>query len=87
MENGLADFGGAKAPIQLEIKVTQDLASILQETPLAQRGTPPISNQVITPLPDNTFFVKAKVNDTWQLRWWPRAQGNQIIEIVSPCDL
>lgn len=87
MENGLADFGGEKAPIHLEMKVTQELASILHETPLAQRGRPLISNQTITPLPENTFLVEALVNDTWQLRWWLRAQGNQIIEIISPRNL
>lgn len=87
MENGLADFGGAKPPIKLTMRVTPDLASILQETPLAQRGTPPISNQTMSPLPDGTVLITAQVNDTWQLRWWLRAQGNQIVEIISPSNL
>lgn len=86
MENGLADFGGAKPPIQLEMRVTQDLASILEETPLAQRGNPPQTNQSLEKLPDGSFLVKARVNDTWQLRWWLRSQGDQLLEILAPLD-
>lgn len=84
MENGLADFGGAKPPIHLEMRVTQDLATILEETPLAQRGNPPIAKQTIEPLNDGSFLVRATVNDTWQLRWWIRSQGEQIIKVICP---
>lgn len=84
MERGLADFGGAKEPIELELVVTKELASILAETPLALRGNPPKSSQILTPLPNGNFHVTALVNDTWQLRWWLRSQSTQIFDVVSP---
>lgn len=87
MERGLADFGGAKSPIELEMLVTKELAAILEETPLAQRGSPPIADQTLTPDDNVSIRVKAIVNDTWQLRWWLRSQGNQIIRIISPENL
>lgn len=84
MENGLADFGGAKPPIPLTMRVTRDLASILKETPLAQRGNPPLTDQIINKLTDGSYLVKATVNDSWQLHWWIRSQGKQIIEVIAP---
>jgi hypothetical protein len=87
MERGLADFGGAREPIELEIRVTPDLAAILEETPLAIRGTPPQGRQTLTPEADGLVRVKAMVNDSWQLRWWLRAQGSKFAEIVAPAQL
>lgn len=87
MERGLADFGGSREPIDLVMRVTPSLAAILAETPLAQRGSPPRSTQTLTPLPDGSVAVKARVNDTWQLRWWLRAQAEQIVEITAPQEL
>lgn len=84
MERGLADFGGSKEPIVLEMRVTPALAAILAETPLALRGNPPRSDQTLTPEPDGSVRVRATLNDTWQLRWWLRAQLPQIFEILEP---
>ncbi len=87
MERGLADFGGAREPIELEIRVTPDLAAVLAETPLAIRGTPPRARQTLSAEADGMVRVKAMVNDSWQLQWWLRAQGNKIVEVVSPAHL
>jgi predicted DNA-binding transcriptional regulator YafY len=73
---GLADFGERCDPIEIELLATKELAEILRETPLAVRGHPPMSTQTITPEPDGSFRVRATVNDTWQLRWWLRAQAD-----------
>lgn len=87
MECGLADFGGVREPIDLVMRVTPSLAAILAETPLAQRGTPPRSTQTLTRLEDGSILVQARVNDTWQLRWWLRAQAEQILAIAAPQEL
>jgi predicted DNA-binding transcriptional regulator YafY len=84
MERGLADFGGAREPIDLEMRVTPELAAILAETPLALRGSPPKAEQTLTPEADGTVRVRARVNDTWQLRWWLRAQASQVREVMEP---
>lgn len=84
LARGLADFGGAKEPIALVMRVTRELAAILSETPLALRGMPPESDQILTPEADGSVRVKATVNDSWQLRWWLRAQAPQVAEILSP---
>lgn len=87
VERGLADFGGAKEPIQLEMVVTKELAEILKETPLGLRGIPPKSDLMITPNPDGSFRIVVHVNDSWQLHWWLRAQSINIIEILLPAYL
>lgn len=78
LERGLADFGSAREPIQLEMIVTKELAAILEETPLATRGLPPISDQLITKYDKENYKVKVTVNDSWQLRWWLRSRQSQI---------
>jgi len=84
LARGLADFGGTKEPIELEMRVTSELAAILAETPLALRGTPPKSDQILTPEADGSVRVKVTVNDSWQFRWWLRAQAPQIVELLHP---
>ena len=86
IEQGLADFGERIDPIEIELLVSQDLKDYLEETPLAVRGMPPASTQTIDPEPDGRFRVRAKVNDTWQLRWWILSQGAEV-EVVSPLPL
>lgn len=80
LERGLADFGGAKEPILLEMIVTEELAAILEETPLALRGIPPKSNQSIIAQPDGTFKITAMVNLSWQFNWWLSSHKQQIIK-------
>lgn len=86
IERGLADFGERTDPIEIELLVSKELAEILRETPLAVRGMPPRSNQTMMPETDGRVRVRAMVNDSWQLRWWLRAQG-EAVELVSPVDL
>jgi len=86
IERGLADFGERGAPIEIELLVSEELAAILEETPLAVRGMPPKSVQTMTPEPDGRYRVKARVNDSWQLRWWILEQ-NMGIEVIAPAHL
>lgn len=87
IERGLADFGGAKDPIQIEMYVSPDLAAILEETPLAIRGNPPLSSQTIVKDDQGKIKVTALVNDTWQLHWWLEQHKGQIQKITQPAHL
>lgn len=84
LERGLADFGGAKEPILLEMIVTKEFAKILEESPLALRGIPPKSNQTISAQGDGLAIVRATVNDSWQLKWWMLSNSNNIVDVISP---
>ena len=86
IDRGLADFGERGDPIEIELLVCEELAAILEETPLAVRGMPPKSVQTMTPEPDGRYRVKARVNDSWQLRWWILEQ-NMGIEVIAPAHL
>ncbi|MBU0500539.1 MAG: WYL domain-containing protein [Gammaproteobacteria bacterium] len=85
IEQGLADFGERIDPIDIELRVSDWLFHYLKETPLAVRGMPPVSTQKIDEPPeaDGRYRVRARVNDTWQLRWWILSQGAGV-EVVSP---
>ena len=62
--------------IFLEAAFTADVASHLEETPLAE-------DQIITPLPDGRVKVAASVRETLQLRWWLQGFGDRV-EVLSP---
>ena len=80
---GLADFGKRADPIEIELLVSEELAEILEETPLTVRGNPSTPDQTMTPEADDRVRVKATVNDTWQLRWWLMAQA-EALEVIAP---
>jgi predicted DNA-binding transcriptional regulator YafY len=73
-------FGGGKS-IVLKARVSEDLARILDETPLSakQELIPPKSKSVRT-------LLEAEVLDSWQLRWWVLSQGAKI-EVIAPISL
>ncbi len=62
-------------PVNLKLRVTPELARILEETPLA-------SNQMITDDGERPT-VQARVVDTWQLHWWLLSQGASV-EVLAP---
>ena len=74
VKSGKLHFGSTK-PVKLKAEINNDLARILEETPLSE-------DQKITRSSD-TCTVTATVADTWQLRWWIMSQGADI-EILSP---
>lgn len=86
IERGLADFGERADPIEIELLVSEELAEILEETPLAVRGMSPRSTQTMTPEVDGRVRVRATVNDSWQLRWWLLGQSRGLW-IVGPTHL
>jgi predicted DNA-binding transcriptional regulator YafY len=65
--------------IKLVLKIQPWLNKQLTETPLSQ-------NQLITPIDESTFQLKATVKDTRQLRWWLKSLGNDI-EVIEPKSL
>ena len=74
-------FGGGN-PIALKALVSEELARIFDETPLAagQHLTPPRSNS------GNRALLEVEVPDSWQLRWWLLSQGGKI-EVITPMAL
>jgi predicted DNA-binding transcriptional regulator YafY len=80
---GLADFGQRIEPIEIELRVSQDLADYLEETPLTVRDSSQQSTQRMTDDGDGWYRLQAQVNDTWQLRWWILSQGEKV-EVISP---
>lgn len=77
LEEGGAGFGRGEA-IDLELQVDARLAHHLSETPLAADQTLKADGE--------TFTLRARVQDTWQLRWWLLSQAEQI-EVRSPASL
>ena len=75
---GALQFGSGEQ-IDLTARITQSLASILEETPLS-------TNQQITTEGPDRFLLNASVLDSWQLRWWILSQGANI-EIISPPEI
>jgi len=61
--------------VRLEARVTDELARILEETPLSQEQTLETNS--------DRHHVSARVADTWQLRWWILSQGSRI-EVLQP---
>jgi len=73
-------FGGGK-PTLLKARVAEELARILDETPLSakQTLTQPKSKS-------SRVLLEAEVLDSWQLRWWVLSQGDKI-EVIAPLSL
>ncbi len=64
--------------LRLEAWVSDNLARLLEETPLAADQT----LEVVEDFP----YLTASVLDSWQLRWWLLSQGDEII-VVEPDEL
>lgn len=75
--SGAAEFGNGNT-IALEAWISEELASILHETPLA-------TTQQIAHVGERNQ-LKATLSDSWQLRWWLLGQGARI-EVVAPSEL
>lgn len=74
LAEGGAGFGSGET-IDLELRVSAQLAAYLVETPLSEDQTL---------MPDgNGFVLKAQVQDTWQLRWWLISQADKF-STISP---
>jgi predicted DNA-binding transcriptional regulator YafY len=75
--DGLMQFGSRKE-IRLRARVSDYLAGILAETPLAE-------DQKLTRKADSNY-VQATVIDSWQLHLWIKSQGSGI-EVLKPVQL
>ncbi|MEA3302338.1 MAG: WYL domain-containing protein, partial [Pseudomonadota bacterium] len=75
--DGSMQFGSRKE-IRLRARLSDDLAAILAETPLAE-------DQKLTCKADS-HYVHATVIDSWQLHWWIMSQGPGI-EVLKPVRL
>ena len=70
IRSGALQFGTSEN-IRLKAEVSEELAQILRETPLAP-------DQDIQEC-DGTLTLTATVADSWQLRWWILSQGAGIV--------
>lgn len=81
LDRWLADGGagfGRGDTIDLELRISAQLAAYLGETPLTEE-------QVLAPDGEH-FVLRARMQDTWQLRWWLLSQADQV-EVMSPAPL
>ena len=77
IEEGALQFGEG-TEIDLVALISDDLARILMEVPIA-------TNQVIKVKGDR-WQINATLFDTWQLRWWILSKGNAI-RVLKPAGL
>lgn len=77
IEEGGLQFGEG-VEIDLVASISDDLARILMETPIAV-------NQVIKAKGDQ-WQINATLFDTWQLRWWILSKGHSI-KVLKPAGL
>lgn len=68
---GAPQFGSGEQ-IVLQARITNALAFILSETPIAP-------DQELLGFGENWWCLTATVLDTWQLRWWLKSQGEDIV--------
>jgi predicted DNA-binding transcriptional regulator YafY len=74
---GEFQFGNGQT-LRLEAWVSESLARVLEETPLA-------ADQSLA-LVEDVHYLTASVLDSWQLRWWLLSQGDEVI-VVEPAEL
>lgn len=73
LQNGAAQFGNQQT-MQLRLKLSEDLRSLVAESPLS-------TDQVM-----EQDTIHATVQDSWELRWWILSQGAGI-EVLEPMAL
>jgi len=74
---GALQFGNGQT-LRLEAWVSESLARVLDETPLAADQT--------LELVEDVHYLTASVLDSWQLRWWLLSQGDEVI-VAEPAEL
>lgn len=74
---GALQFGNGQT-LRLEARVSESLARVVEETPLA-------ADQTLA-LVEGVHYLSASVLDSWQLRWWLLSQGDEII-VAEPAEL
>ena len=71
---------GPAVPIQLKARICDQLAQILEESPIS-------AQQTLSPKDSSGYrILVADVLDTWQLRWWILGEAERI-EILGPPEL
>lgn len=71
MASGALQFGSGK-PIPLRLRLTESLAALLRETPLA-------SDQTLSTPRAGVCTLRATVPDTWQLHWWLLSHADEAV--------
>lgn len=79
VREGELDFKLNEHALDVRLRVTQETAFHLQESPLSQ-------NQRCVPQSDGRIELCASVADTLQFRWWLLGLGDQI-EVIEPLGL
>ncbi len=76
LQAGGGDFG-SEGQIDLELNINNSLAVILMETPLTPEMT-------IEPWDEHQHRITARLENTWQLRWWLLSQGYNLMVVNPP---
>lgn len=69
--SGALQFGSGKA-LKMRLRLTEPLAALLRETPLA-------SDQTISTSRAGVCTLRATVQDTWQLHWWLLSHADEAV--------
>ena len=78
LQDGAMQFGNGDK-LALKAKVTEELAFILNESPMSD-------DMKINQSEDGSYQLSATVINGWQLNWWLRGQGANI-EVLEPQEL
>ena len=76
--SGALQFGGGK-PLRLRLRLTETLAALLRETPLA-------ADQTLGTVRNGVCTLGATVHDTWQLHWWLLSHADEAV-VLAPLAL
>lgn len=76
--SGALQFGAGK-PLRLRLRITEALAALLRETPLA-------IDQTISEPRSGACMLRATVHDTWQLHWWLLSHADEAV-VLAPLAL
>jgi predicted DNA-binding transcriptional regulator YafY len=79
VSGGGLDFKLGEAMLNISLRLTNETATHLEETPLSE-------DQQLAPTSDGRIRLSATVADTLQIRWWLLGLGNQV-EVISPQSL
>jgi predicted DNA-binding transcriptional regulator YafY len=76
--SGALQFGAGK-PLRLRLRLSESLAAVLRETPLA-------ADQTVSEARNGLCTLHATVQDTWQLHWWLLSHADDAV-VQAPMSL
>ena len=76
--SGALQFGAGK-PLRVRLRLTEPLAALLRETPLA-------ADQTLGAVRRGVCTLSATVHDTWQFHWWLLSHADEAV-VLAPAAL